>query len=188
MKKAPRRFLDFLRDQAVETAIALVTLSIILWGAVQGWLASFASWLTQLGFWPNWLVAGLAAAALVLLIAYGRLRARSRRRAPRVSPRQQFREVWGVLWGWPPPPGHVVGDGPLCPQHLLPLDVKMKDAYPGKRWFEFECVGLEGHKAHTIKGPQFSQVIPSDESLRDPSIYRDVGARLRAQDLERNRH
>jgi len=51
-----------------------------------------------------------------------------------------------------PPGGHLVADGPLCPEHKLPVKIKNTENPLSDSFFSFECLGLEGNEGHIIKG------------------------------------
>ncbi|HLE05194.1 MAG TPA: hypothetical protein VI729_11365 [Anaerolineales bacterium] len=192
MRKIFLRVVKILRDPAVQTVIAILAFLILIWGAIAGWfskviaaLTSAFPWLTEMRPRPNWLVAAFSIALLLLLVAWLRSGPLRRKLPPnRGESLMTYRKVWGVLWGWPPPGGHYVADGPLCPEHRLPLDVKKVEMLRAGKRYDFHCPGREGEEGHVIPGPKFSQLVPNDGwGTRDPSIYKDVNARLRAQHM-----
>jgi hypothetical protein len=77
-----------------------------------------------------------------------------------------------------------VADGPLCPEHKLALSVHEPNSSLGERHIHFRCPGLEGDKGHIIEGPKPSQLIPG-RWTGQKSIFSDVNARLKAEDLSR---
>lgn len=193
MHKLFNALVVFLREPAVQTIIAIVGLLAVVGGSIAGWfngiialLSTSFPWLAKANLWVNWQIAGLLILVFVFLAAW--LRAgplRGRHRAPPMVPHVTYRKVWGILWGWPPPPGRLIGDGPLCPDHKLPLSVKKVELRRSERRYDFVCPGPEDHNSHTIAGPMFTQLVPSTDGWgqNDPNIYRDVNARIRAEEL-----
>ena len=185
MKKLPRRILILLREPAVQTAIAIVALLVVIWGSIKGWFEGFVAWLGLRQEWPNWALL-LLGVILVYLAASRVATALRNRRAQQVvdSGGMTYHLIWNALWGWPPFGSNYVGDGPLCPKHKLPLDVKTLDGYLEGDRYDFVCAGLEGEEGHTIIGPKFDQLVGSEGCRRrDPNIYSDVNARLKAKYL-----
>lgn len=163
----------------------------IVWGALVGWFRVFGElagrvlpWLVEVNEWPNWLIVILVVSIVALLLLRWR---KSNRMNPDKgaisSPRSMYQEVWGVLWGWPPPPGKLVRDGPLCPDHMLPLQVEKRDQFRGPDKFNFHCPGPEGEEGHDFDGPTVPELAGRQDAWRDVNIYRDVNARLKAKDL-----
>ena len=185
MRKLPRKILGFLREPAVQTGIAILGLFVLIWGSIKGWFEGFVAWLGLRQEWPNWAL--LLLMAILIYLAASRIGTLLRnRRAKRVAKAEgmTYHLVWDALWGWPPFGNQFVGAGPLCPQHKLPLDIKKLDGYLEGDRFDFICAGLEGEEGHGIEGPSFSQLVGSEGSRRrDPNIYRDVNARLKAKHL-----
>jgi hypothetical protein len=191
MNKVSLKLLQFLRDPAVTTIIEIIGLLLLIGGTILGWfnsiiahLSSTYPWLIHTQQISNWQIVVFTLLFSVIIFFWIRTGLLQRRRKPFTSvSRTTYRKVWGVLWGWPPIGGRYIADGPLCPKHMLPLKVeKVKTPYSKGR-YDFVCPGFEGQKGHTIKGPEFSQLVPSDSSFDDPSINKDVHARLKAEDL-----
>ena len=192
MKKPVSRLIELLRDPAVQTIVAIVGLLVLVWGAISGrfanviaLLTSTVPWLSASRAWPNWISASVVIITLVLFVAWlrgGLLRPKPK--LPRPQPRINYRKVWGVLWGWPPPAGRFIAAGPLCPDHKLPMDVKKVEKSRSCSRYDFHCPGPEGHEGHSIEGPKFTQLVPEGGwGNSDPNIYKDVNARLRAEEI-----
>lgn len=190
MRKIWQGLIKFLREPAIETGIAIVMLVIavlsIRWGIVRGWFTILYFWFGDSHMCPNWLMLLLI---LLLFFFFGswvitRIRKANSRKA-KYNYETTYHKIWGVLWGWPPKGRSWIGNGPLCPEHKLPVDVKKLDSYREGNKYEFHCPGPEGENGHTIQGPEFSQLVGSENSSsRDPNIYRDVNARIKAKELK----
>lgn len=194
MRKNISRLLGFLRDPAVQTVCAILGLAIVSGGAVLGWFNGLVIWIGQnmrwvaeSRSWPNWL--SLTIIGFLILFASLWLRSVIRDRSRKATPssRITYHEIWGVLWGWPPRNGKYIGDGPLCPSHKLPVDINRRKPPRGEEFYEFRCPGHQGEEGHTIAGPKVSQLVGSSSGWRDgPNIFKDVNARLQAEDLARD--
>jgi hypothetical protein len=192
MRKVWEKAIAFLREPAVKTAIAIISLLIGVGGTISGWFTVFFTligknvpWLAESHLWPNWLAILVSSLLVVSIISniLSKVRSVKRVKSPRRRERT-YHEVWNVLWGWPPTGKSYIGDGPLCPIHKLPVDVRKLDGYREGNKYEFYCPGLEGEEGHIIDGPKFSQLVGSQGTDRsDVNIYKDVNARIKAKEI-----
>jgi hypothetical protein len=196
LKKWIYAILKLLRDPAVQTLLAILAIA-AAWGGFREWitarftaLGKWLPWLVDSNEWPNWVV--IFVILLVIFVFLQSLRIirsqiRVKAKPYPLAPKITYREVWGVLWSWPVPSGRYIGEGPLCPIHKLPVEIKKKSAYRSyDDYYEFVCPGEEGEEGHTIIGPKLNQLVKRESMGRsEPSLFRDVNARLKVMDLDK---